>query len=119
MDRFPGVSLPVAQRLEILESQEKYLIGRNDDLELLSNVRNIMSAYKSGELDWNPGLVTYWSHGKQLCEPKPFDLQEFSELNRKHAGHSGFWVEGVRSFSDQYLGKVRHANSGGGIVSTS
>ncbi|KAJ5287739.1 hypothetical protein N7478_003425 [Penicillium angulare] len=92
MARFPGVSPHVAERLEILEAQGKYLIERDDDLELVSNVRNIISAYKSCQLDWYPGLVTYWSHGKRLCEPRPFDFQEFAEVNRKHKGWSGFWV---------------------------
>lgn len=99
MARFPGVSLKVAERLEILESHRQFCIDTNDELELLSTVENLITAYKSGMLEWNPGLITYWSHGKQLCQPRPFDIQEFARVNKEHNGSSGFWVEGVCSRS--------------------
>ncbi|KAJ5640183.1 uncharacterized protein N7484_008045, partial [Penicillium longicatenatum] len=40
------------------------------------------------------GLVTYWSHGDQLCQPRPFNWEEFDAINDAHEGYVGFWVEG-------------------------
>ncbi|KAJ5983909.1 hypothetical protein N7481_006008, partial [Penicillium waksmanii] len=39
------------------------------------------------------GLVTCWSKGVKLSEPRPFDWDEFEAINRKHDGHEAFWVE--------------------------
>ncbi|KAJ5306970.1 hypothetical protein N7508_005985 [Penicillium antarcticum] len=53
-----------------------------------------MKAYKGETLDCNPSLVTYWSKGTQICEPRSFDMDKFMHGNTKHEGHTGFWVEG-------------------------
>ncbi|KAJ5915125.1 hypothetical protein N7454_011237 [Penicillium verhagenii] len=99
MSRFPGKSWAVVQRIESLESMQKSLEDseEEDEYKQLANVKALLKAYKSGELDWYaPGLVTYWSHGRQLCQPRPHDWDEFLEVNIKHDGEEGFWMEGVR-----------------------
>ncbi|KGO42720.1 hypothetical protein PEX1_038590 [Penicillium expansum] len=89
-----GLSWAVVQRLESLQSTLEWLQSENDKYELVGNVTNIIAAYRSGQLRWNQGLVTYWSRGAQLCQPRPFRWAEFDIINAEHAGHTGFWVEG-------------------------
>lgn len=55
-----------------------------------------MDAYRSKSLPWAIGLVTYWAKGKQLCQPRPFDWDEFEAINTANEDHKSFWVEGVR-----------------------
>lgn len=95
-----GLSWPVVQRLQTLGGTLKWLQSEDDKYELVANVTNIMAAYRSGQLRWNPGLVTYWSKGVQLCQPRPFKWDEFDLINAEHAGHTGFWVEGVCLFKN-------------------
>lgn len=90
-----GLSWPVVLRLQTLQGTLAWLQSENDQYELVANVTNIMAAYRSGQLRWNPGLVTYWSRGAQLCHPRPFRWDEFKIINAQYAGHTGFWVEGV------------------------
>ncbi|KAF4772209.1 hypothetical protein HAV15_004948 [Penicillium sp. str.  len=91
-----GLSWPVVLRLQTLQGTLAWLQSENDQYELVANVTNIMAAYRSGQLRWNPGLVTYWSRGAQLCHPRPFRWDEFKIINAQYAGHTGFWVEGVQ-----------------------
>lgn len=72
--------------------------GGNDQYKLAKTVEVITSAYEKGNLGWNDGLVTYWSCGKQLSEPRTFIQEEFEEIADKHKGHQSFWVEGVSWF---------------------
>lgn len=68
----------------------------DDRLEHLPNVKAILNAYRTRKLDWyGHDLVTYWSYGKQLCEPRPLHWAEFEALASKHEGTKSFWVEGV------------------------
>ncbi|CAG8902680.1 unnamed protein product [Penicillium egyptiacum] len=90
-----GLSWPVVQRLDTLKKMLEWLHSENDEYDLVGNVTNIMAAYRSGQLRWNPGLVTYWSKGVQLCQPRPFRWDEFDFINAKHEGHTGFSVEGL------------------------
>lgn len=69
---------------------------QNDPLAEKKNVAAIMNAYRMCKLEWIKGLVTYWSDGKQLCEPRPIDWDEFEATNQAHSGHKAFWVEGMR-----------------------
>ncbi|KAJ5221314.1 uncharacterized protein N7469_010201 [Penicillium citrinum] len=87
-----GLSREVCHRLTELSELERYLSTNEDKYQELSNVRALISAYKGGDLEWHEGLVTYWSHGKKLCEPRPLDWDEFEVINRKHKGHVGFWI---------------------------
>ncbi|KAJ5725735.1 uncharacterized protein N7483_007092 [Penicillium malachiteum] len=95
--KYPGKSLNVAYRLDMLHGCLDF-IKKDSDMEnrykQRKNVKALMKAYNSGKLEWNPRLVTYWSHGKQLCQPRPFDWDEFFFINEKHKGWESFWVEG-------------------------
>ena len=93
-----GLSWAVVLRLQTLQGSLTWLQSENDKYELVANVTNIMAAYRSGQLRWNPGLVTYWSKGVQLCQPRPFRWDEFDFINAKHDGHTSFMVEGVCFF---------------------
>lgn len=66
-----------------------------DKYQQLVNVTAVENAYRSGTLDRTPGLVVYFSKGKQLCQPRPFVWEEFEALNKKYHGESSFWTEGV------------------------
>ncbi|KAJ5974597.1 hypothetical protein N7481_011807, partial [Penicillium waksmanii] len=87
-----GLSWKVIERITVLKDLEDCL-QKEDQYEQLSNVQAILNAYRSQTLDWT-GLVTYWSKGAQLCEPRPFDWDEFEAINQKHDGYKDFWVEG-------------------------
>jgi hypothetical protein len=93
----PGLSWAVISRIGSLKSIREELVASGDHTEQLPNVDAIIAAYRSGELNWWPGYVTFWSKGKKLGRAKKFDVDEFLEVNRKHDGHKGFWVEGVCS----------------------
>ncbi|KAJ5740988.1 hypothetical protein N7493_000860 [Penicillium malachiteum] len=60
----------------------------------LVNVQAILAAYRSKALDWTDGLVTYWSGGQQLCQPRPFSWDEFEAINDACNRPESFWVEG-------------------------
>ncbi|CAI7622301.1 unnamed protein product [Penicillium pancosmium] len=90
-----GLDKDVYQRLNSLKAIEEHLSKEGDNYKELPNVRALITAYKSGQLKWNGGLVTYWSKGLKLSEPRPFDWDEFEAINKKHDGHDAFWVEGV------------------------
>ncbi|KAJ5290890.1 hypothetical protein N7478_000141 [Penicillium angulare] len=47
----------------------------------------------SGRIQIN-GLVTYWSRGTQISQPRPFDWDECLAINNHHNGTTSFWVEG-------------------------
>ena len=91
----PGLSWHVVERLDALEGILGWL-RKEDEFELIPNVESIMDKYRSGELEWIPGLVTYWFDGKQICQPRPFRWDEFDHINSQYNGEKGFWVEGVR-----------------------
>lgn len=65
--------------------------------EQIPNIDALLEAYRTKKLQWIPGLVTHWSKGKQLSQPRRFDWDEFEALNDANEGDKGFWVEGVRS----------------------
>lgn len=65
-----------------------------DEHEVLPNIRAVIEAYRSRQLDWNPGLIiTYWSNGVQLWQPRQFDRDELMAINTEHEGHKGIWTE--------------------------
>ncbi|CAI7590126.1 unnamed protein product [Penicillium viridicatum] len=87
-------SLDVLRRLEVLRDIEVQLQS-SDNFNQLPNVIALLQAYRGGLLHWNIGLVTYWFEGVQLCEPRPFNWDEFEVLNAHHSGKRGFWMEGL------------------------
>ncbi|KAJ5640850.1 hypothetical protein N7528_000475 [Penicillium herquei] len=93
--RWPaGLPIEVVDRLECLDSIRRAL-EKGDEFEQLPNVLSIMEAYKSKKIRIC-GLVTYWSKGVQLCQPRPFSWDECIAINKHHNGTKGFWVEGTR-----------------------
>ncbi|KAJ5153665.1 uncharacterized protein N7500_009104 [Penicillium coprophilum] len=92
----PGLSWPVVQRLKSLREMLEWLSSKGDEYESAANVAGLIEAYESGKLKYNRGLVTYWSHGVQLCEPRPFRWDECDLISAEHDGQKGFWVEGVK-----------------------
>ncbi|KAJ5081161.1 hypothetical protein N7456_013399 [Penicillium angulare] len=96
-------SLPsvVVKRLAVLEEIWDRLNARNDPFEQLSNIENVMDAYRRKKLRFT-GLVTYWTRGKQLCQPRPFNWDEFEAINHRFQGCRSFWVEGLNGPNPEY-----------------
>lgn len=92
----PGLSWKVVKRLKNLALVREHLEQAGDEYEQLANVAAVEKAYRSGALVLQPGLVVYFSRGEQLCQPRPFDWDEFEAINKKHRGDKSFWTEGVR-----------------------
>ncbi|KAJ5585161.1 uncharacterized protein N7459_004961 [Penicillium hispanicum] len=110
-----GLSRKVYERLDDLKIIQAGLEKEGDQYNQLPNIKAIMSAYRLQKLDWNgSGMVTYWSKGTQLCQPRPFDWDEFEAINSRHEGHSSFWAEGftgprpVHSMPSITLGSARN-----------
>lgn len=89
-----GLDWNVIQRIDCLKKMKEELDKNGDGRGQIANIEALLKAYRSRKLRWT-GLVTYWSKGKQLCEPRPFNWDEFEAINRKFDGHKNFWVEGV------------------------
>ncbi|KAJ5169197.1 uncharacterized protein N7482_004791 [Penicillium canariense] len=108
MKNHPGLSWAVIQRLEDLKGIRDWLEEEGDHLELKPIVEALMVAYKDGNLDiyTDLGLVTYWSKGKQISQPRPFDLQEYQAIAHEFRGDRAFWVEGLFGHSTPRIGQV-------------
>lgn len=75
------------------------MLERRYRVHQLININNLIHAYSTGKLDWNPRFVTYWSNGKQICPPRPFDWDELEAMAQAHREENkleieSFWVEG-------------------------
>lgn len=91
----PGLSWGVIKRLQSLALIRGHLQQTGDKHEQLLNIAAVERSYRSGLLERHPGLVVYFSRGEQLCQPRPFDWDEFEAINKKYRGESSFWTEGV------------------------
>ncbi|KAJ5154015.1 uncharacterized protein N7500_009454 [Penicillium coprophilum] len=89
-----GLGWEVVQRLDSLKKLERSLGDGDDNEDDLSNVKAIMTAYRSRKLTWDRDSVTYWSNGKLIAGPQKLNMQELYALSAKH-GPKGFWVEGI------------------------
>lgn len=83
------------KRIDTLEMILAARKADGDKYGQIDNIQAILKAYRSKSLSWTEGLVTYWAKGKKLCEPRPFDWDEFEAINSANGGHKSFWVEGV------------------------
>lgn len=91
----PGLSWPAVQRVNTLSTiLESFRAGKEEN-KMIDTVVAIIKEYRSGTLDWHPGLVTYWNAGTKICQPRPFLWEEFAFLHDEHNGYESFWVEGV------------------------
>lgn len=91
----PGLGQNIYRRLSQLKKLVEDLQANGDSYGQIVNANAIMDAYRAGTLrDW-PGLITYWSNGRRLCEPRPFDWDEFEAINRANNGDMSFFTEGV------------------------
>lgn len=93
-DEPEGLGVNLLFRIKCLKSIFQNLMENGDPYKQIRNIRVILKAYREGNLELN-GLITYWSHGDRLCQPRPFNWEEFDAINDAHEGHVGFWVEGV------------------------
>jgi hypothetical protein len=94
------LSPEVIDRLHYLELMKKDLERGTDENKQIPNIKAILKAYRTLQLDWNSGLVTYWSNGVQICQPRPFDWDEFEAINLVYNGKEGFWTEGVSAVDE-------------------
>lgn len=90
-----GLSWDTIERVHTLEAMKTDLANTTDPNEQLPNIDALLRAYKAGALEWNTGLFTYWSRGVQICQPRPFNWDEFEAINAHYNGVKGFWTEGV------------------------
>ncbi|KAJ5703197.1 hypothetical protein N7488_010745 [Penicillium malachiteum] len=90
----PFLSPEVRKRVSTLEQLWDIIRRSGDKDKQLVNIEAVLDAYRSGELTWT-GLVTYWSNGNQLCEPRPFSWDEFETINKYYDGNRSFWTEGL------------------------
>ncbi|KAJ5241840.1 uncharacterized protein N7469_000167 [Penicillium citrinum] len=88
-----GLDDRVYKRIKTLKQTRAHLVEHGDENHQIQNIDKILDAYRSRKIKWT-GLVTYWSEGVQLCEPRPFHWDEFEAINAAHSGQSAFWVEG-------------------------
>ncbi|KAJ5726125.1 uncharacterized protein N7483_007482 [Penicillium malachiteum] len=94
-----GLSMDVLTRIAQLRETKAALENNGGgSTNQLPNVDAILAAYRNKSLDWT-GLVTYWSEGKQLCQPRLFDWDEFEAINDTYNGSKSFWVEGFSDLS--------------------
>ncbi|KAJ5382998.1 hypothetical protein N7517_000909 [Penicillium concentricum] len=90
------LSWETIRRVHDLEGMNTDITTTGDKYEQLPNINSLLAAYKSGQLEWHTGLVTYWSRGVQVSQPRRFDWDEFEAINLDHHGDKGFWTEGVK-----------------------
>ncbi|KAJ6083990.1 hypothetical protein N7486_010790, partial [Penicillium sp. IBT 16267x] len=97
MAREPGLSWVIVQRLIELEDAKEFLGTLINNYGQIPNTTAIMAAYRSGKLNLTEGLITYWSNGEQVSQPRPFNWDELFALCDKYNGYEGgFWVEPIK-----------------------
>lgn len=103
-----GLDWNVIQRIDHLKKMKEELEKNGDAKGQVPNLEALLKAYRTRKLQWT-GLITYWSKGKQLCEPRPFNWDEFEAINRKFDGHRAFWCEGVSTTIDhEHVFHLKH-----------
>ncbi|KAJ5887641.1 hypothetical protein N7495_007682 [Penicillium taxi] len=88
-----GLPWETVQQLDDLKGTMEWLREKGDEWSMIPTLDAIMTAYRSGRLACHPGLVTYWSNGVQLCQPRPFDWDEVNFIMEQEDLKRGFWVE--------------------------
>ncbi|KAJ5998579.1 hypothetical protein N7451_006389 [Penicillium sp. IBT 35674x] len=90
-----GLSWNVIKRIQHLRMIGRSLYSQGDPQEKLVTIMALLDAYNTKTLEWTPGLVTYWQKGRQLCQPRPFDWDEYEAVQREIGDIWSFWVEGL------------------------
>ncbi|KAJ5633494.1 hypothetical protein N7528_001336 [Penicillium herquei] len=92
-----GLDLYVIYRLKDLEGMKDEFEKNGDKRRLLPNINAIIKAYRSKDLAWQDGLVTYWAKGEKVSgKPKEFTWEDYDVYCEKNGGGSeNFWVEGL------------------------
>jgi hypothetical protein len=106
MKKEPGLSFPIARRIFRLRRTLTWADTKVAEAQyhLTRTLHNIITAYRTGELDWCHGFVTYWNNGVQLCPPRPFRWEEYRYLYDTYDGNrTGFWIEGVSDYLQAIL----------------
>lgn len=106
----PGLSVEVAERLYLLTGIEEFLMNPErpessrwsreaDHAESdLINLRGLIQAYRSKEIEWHEGEVILFHKGKALGPWKEMTMQEITDACRAYGNE--VWVEGVRFYQD-------------------
>ncbi|KAJ6084577.1 hypothetical protein N7486_011377 [Penicillium sp. IBT 16267x] len=100
---YPGLDWLVIQRIKTLQEIDDWLEESEDKYKLRGNVKAVTDTYKSRKLTWTPGLVTYWSKGVQVSEPRPWNIDENAAIAKHFGGDEDFWVEECKAESEQVL----------------
>ncbi|KAJ5531981.1 hypothetical protein N7494_008533 [Penicillium frequentans] len=103
IEESPGLDWIVIQRIETLKEIDKWLEEGGDKSKLRGNVKAVTDAYKAKKLEWTPGLVTYWSKGVQVSQPRPWVIEENATIAMHFGGNEDFWVEECQAESEQVL----------------
>ncbi|KAL2011043.1 hypothetical protein VTN00DRAFT_3761 [Thermoascus crustaceus] len=103
LKRTPKPPKTVYKRIQSLKSflsSQSALIPEDSPFRI--NAKAVLEKYCSGELQVEPGMVTYWAYGRQLCGPKPKDEGDMLEAAKENGGERGwFWVEDPRESVQQ------------------
>ncbi|KAJ5180882.1 hypothetical protein N7492_004092 [Penicillium capsulatum] len=101
----PGLSWGIVKRLQSLAVMREHFKKNGDKYGQLPDIGAVEKAYRAGHLQPHPGLVVYFSHETQLCEPRPLDWGEFEAIKKKYKGDRSFWMEGLNDVhAPQFLG---------------
>ncbi|KAJ5736052.1 uncharacterized protein N7483_001177 [Penicillium malachiteum] len=87
--------VPVLARLQTLKAALKHIDEWGDVFQQKRNIEGIMKAYRSFDLWYYPGRVTYWYRGRQVAGPENFEWSRYlSYYNSPDHNGKEFCVEG-------------------------
>ncbi|KAJ5152026.1 hypothetical protein N7492_010321 [Penicillium capsulatum] len=89
-----GLSWEVVQRLDSLKFIERRLLEKGEGEAELPNIRAIMKAYRTRQLEWT-GEITYWSNGRMVGGRADWDPDDCLAVANREGSGRGFWLEGV------------------------
>ena len=84
------------KRIYELRLLELDLVAKRDPQNQLPNVRALLKAYRSGDLEIQKGQVIFYLDGVPLGEPKEWNVKEYLAIQKEKAPEAVLWVEGIR-----------------------
>ncbi|KAJ5723426.1 hypothetical protein N7488_001461 [Penicillium malachiteum] len=90
--------VPILARLNVLTAALKHIEEWGDVFHQKRNIEGIMKAYRSFDLWYTPGLVTYWYKGRQIGGPEKFEWSAYLEYYNDHNGKE-VCIEGIDQFT--------------------